>query len=302
MTRTARVIEAWANRAIARDESGQLTPFHLPRRIERPLPGDQVQLDERDELVELLPRRNRFGRGDERGRFRPIAANLDQALIVIAPEPAPSPDLVPRYLCACRIAGIEPLIVVNKSDLALPDQEPFAHLEALADLGVASVRTRCRPDARIDELRARLSGRTSLIAGQSGVGKTSLVNALIPDLERQTGRLSRVTGKGRHTTTSAVLCRLPDGGWLVDTPGVWEYGLWSMALNTLAQGFPEFAQFSADCRFRDCRHHQEPGCAVRSAVERGELAAFRYAAWIRLLGEQDRLESYRDRNAGRGHR
>lgn len=289
MSRSARVIEAWANRAIALDKADRLAPFHLPRRIERPLPGDRVLIDERDELVELIPRRNRFGRGDERGRFRPIAANLDQALIVIAPEPAPSPDLVPRYLCACRIAGIEPLIVVNKSDLDLPDQAPFKHLEALAELGVRSIHTRCRPEVFLDDLASQLTGRTSLIAGQSGVGKTSLVNALIPDLDRQTGRLSRVTGKGRHTTTSAVLCRLPEGGWLVDTPGVWEYSLWAMDLATLALGFPEFSELSGACRFRDCSHRHEPGCAVQAAVAGGALPDFRYRAWLSLLSEQDRL-------------
>ena len=289
MRRTARVVEAWANRAVAVDEAGRLAPFHLPRRIDRPLPGDQVVLDERDELVELEPRRNQFGRGDARGRFRPIAANLDQALIVIAPEPRPSPDLVPRYLSACRIAGIEPLIVINKCDLTRPDRAPFKHLDALGELGVRSIETRCRPEARVAELATTLHGRTSLIAGQSGVGKTSLINALIPDLERQTGALSRVTGKGRHTTSSAVLCRLPEGGWLVDTPGVWEYGLWAMDTATLALGFPEFAEFARSCRFRDCSHRHEPGCGVRAAVASGALPEFRFQAWLSLLAEQDRL-------------
>ena len=289
MSRRARVIEAWSNRAVALDESNELTPFHLPRRIERPLPGDSVLLDERNELIELLPRRNAFGRGDPRGRFRPIAANLDQALIVIAPEPSPSPDLIPRYLTACAIAGVEAIIVINKSDLPMPKGSPFNELEALAELGVCVLTTQCHPQVQLSELAERLAGRISLIAGQSGVGKTSLVNALIPDLDRQTGALSRVTGKGKHTTTSAVLCRLPDGGWLVDTPGVWEYGLWSMDKATLITGFPEFAPFAERCRFRDCSHTHEPGCAVRAATESGQLADFRYQAWVRLLNEQARL-------------
>jgi ribosome biogenesis GTPase len=302
MRRPARVIQSWANRAIALGAAERLTPFHLPRRIERPLPGDQVLLDDRDELVELIPRRNQFGRGDARGRFRAIAANLDQALIVIAPTPSPSPSLIPRYLTACAIAGIDAIIIINKSDLPMPDQAPFTQLEALAELGVSVIATRCRPQANVSELAERLAGRTSLIAGQSGVGKTSLVNALIPDLERQTGQLSRVTGKGRHTTTSAVLCQLPDEGWLVDTPGVWEYGLWAMPLNELARGFPEFAGYSAHCRFRDCSHRHEPGCGVRAAVGQGELERFRYEAWIRLLGEQDRLAGVRERNSDYGKR
>ncbi|AKS41909.1 ribosome small subunit-dependent GTPase A [Wenzhouxiangella marina] len=290
MSTRATVLEAWANRAVAETVDGRLVAFHFPRRLERPLPGDEILLNERDELDELLPRRNRFGRGDNRGQFRPIAANLDQTLIVIAAEPAPSPDLLHRYLAASRICGIEPIIVLNKTDLPTPSQAPFDELEGLIELGYSVIRTCCTHASGIDGLAERLEGRTSLIAGQSGVGKTSLVNALIPELDRQTGALSQVTGKGRHTTTSARLCHLPeDSGWLVDTPGVWEYGLWQMTPRELLRGFPEFLEASDGCRFRDCSHQHEPGCGVRAAVEAGVIPDFRYRAWLRLLDEQARL-------------
>jgi len=286
---SAIVIEAWANRAVAEDAEGRLIAFHLPRRLARPLPGQSINLNANDELAEVIPHRNQFGRGDPRGRFKPIAVNLDQAVVVIAPEPAPSPNLIHRYIAASLICGIEPIVVVNKSDLSHPDQPPFSDLKQLRSLGYRVIETRCKPNPEIDELRDLLGNKTNLIAGQSGVGKTSLVNALIPDVERQTGALSKVTGKGTHTTTSARLCRLPSDGWLVDTPGVWEYGLWTMPKNRLIKGFPEFAEHADQCRFRDCSHAHEPRCAVRSAAERGEIMDFRYQAWLRLLDEQDRI-------------
>ncbi|NBD95603.1 MAG: ribosome small subunit-dependent GTPase A [Gammaproteobacteria bacterium] len=287
-TENALMVQAHANHGAA-SVDGVLRSVHFPRRFERPLPGDRVRIDSAGTLTEVLARRNLFGRGDGRGRFRPIAANLDRAVIVIAPEPAPSRDLLHRYLAACLIRGIEPLIVVNKADLSPPAQSPFTELDALAALGFEHIETRCRPEPGLGELEQRIAGGITLFAGQSGVGKSSLLNALIPDLEAQTGRLSHVTGKGTHTTTTATAHRHGDGAWLIDTPGVWEYGLWKMDAVTLQRGFPEFSEYAARCKFRDCRHRSEPGCAVIAAVESGALPAFRHQAWLRLLAEQERF-------------
>jgi len=289
LNRRALVLEAWANRAVAELACGRLAAFHLPRRMARPLPGQTVAINDRDELSEVVPARNRFGRGDPRGRFKPIAVDLDQAMIVIAAKPAPSQDLIHRYLAACHLCEVEPIVVVNKSDLEPPDQPPFRHLNDLESLGYRVVHTQCRPSMDIAQLAGLLAGKTTLIAGQSGVGKTSLVNALVPDLQAQTGALSTVTGKGTHTTTSARLYRLAEGGWLIDTPGVWEYGLWTMSPRELVRGFPEFLPFQGQCRFRDCSHQHEPGCAIRDAAAAGELPEFRFRAWLRLLDEQARL-------------
>lgn len=289
MNHAGLVVQAWANRGVARLDDGRLIPFHFPRRLIRPLPGDRVQLNGQLALVEVAERRNEFGRGDPRGRFRAAAANLDRAIIVIAPEPAPSSDLIHRYLTAALIHGIEPVIVVNKTDLPLPGQPPFTELDELAALGYRIVHARCKPDAQIDALMALCQTGTSLLAGQSGVGKTSLLNALVPDLDERTSALSQITGKGTHTTTTATAYPLPARAVIVDTPGVWEYSLWAMSAGELARGFPEFAEHSARCRFRDCRHDSEPGCAVREAAATGAIPACRHAAWLRLLGEQQRL-------------
>ncbi len=283
------VIKAHSNRGVARSDNGRLVGFHFPRSLQRPLPGDRVTLDDNDKLIRIHDRGNAFGRGDRHGRFRPLAANLDRLVVMIAPQPRPSPDLLHRYLVAAEIQKLRVVIVLNKVDLKVPDQAPFSELEALASMGYPVVRVRCRPEIELAGLTGHLEQGISLLAGQSGVGKSSLLNVLVPDLDVQTGELSRVTGKGTHTTTDATLHQLPSGGWLVDTPGVWEYGLWSMPTEELAAGFPEFAEPASRCRFRNCRHDREPGCAVREASESGQLPAFRYQAWLRLLAEQQRL-------------
>jgi ribosome biogenesis GTPase / thiamine phosphate phosphatase len=286
---SSRLIQAHANHGVAMNAAGELQPVHFPRRFERPLPGDWIELDTHGTLTAVHDRRNRFGRGDGRGRFRPIAANLDRAIIVIAPEPAPSRDLLHRYLAACVIHAIEPLIVVNKADLPLPQQAPFTELEGFKALGFPLVLSRCLPSPDVDALAERIKSGTSLLAGQSGVGKSSLLNALVPDLDAQTGALSRVTGKGTHTTTTATVHRRGENAWLIDTPGVWEFGLWQMDAETLQRGFPELAEHANRCKFRDCRHRSEPGCAVLKAVESGTLPAFRHQAWLRLQAEQERF-------------
>ena len=237
MNQAGLVVQAWANRGIARLTDGRLIPFHFPRRLIRPLPGDWIQLDAALSLVAVDDRRNEFGRGDPRGHFRAVAANLDRAIIVIAAQPAPSPDLIHRYLAAALIHGIEPVIVVNKSDLPIPDQAPFTELEALAALGYRIVQAQCAPEPRVAALKALCQTGTSLLAGQSGVGKTSLLNALIPDLHERTRALSRVTGKGTHTTTTATAHVLSADARVIDTPGVWEYSLWPMPRLELARGF-----------------------------------------------------------------
>ncbi|NKI34077.1 ribosome small subunit-dependent GTPase A [Wenzhouxiangella sp. XN79A] len=288
MSAAYRILTALGNHGLAvPDDAPDSAPIelHFRRRTGRPLAGDLVRVDDQGAVAEILPRSNTFGRGTAQGRFQPIAANLDTLLIVIAPEPAPSEDLLHRYLAAARMQGVDPVVIINKADLPIPDAPPFSDL---AELDLERFLTRAAQPAELGGLPERLTRGIHLLAGQSGVGKSSLANALLPALELHTGHLSRSTGKGRHTTTSAQLHPLPAGGWLVDTPGVWEYGLWAMPVDELARGFPEFDS-TGPCRFRNCHHDHEPGCAVREAAEAGRVPASRYRAWLRLLGEQQRL-------------
>jgi ribosome biogenesis GTPase len=166
---------------------------------------------------------------------------------------------------------------------SLAADSPLRRLRDYVELGYPVLETSCKGAPGIDCLAPALESRTSILVGQSGVGKSSLANALLPDLDLQTGALSRVTGKGTHTTTTTVMYTLPCGGRLIDSPGVWEYGLWQMSQHELAGGFREFASFEGHCRFNDCRHAGEPGCAIRAAVEAGAIREWRYRSYLRLL-------------------
>jgi len=237
----------------------------------------------------ILPRRNYFVRADERQRQHVIASNLDQVLIVVAARPLPSRDLMERYLLAVHSLGIEPVIVVNKVDLDVPDDETaagadvLAHMRDYETLGYTVIRTSCKGAPGIVDLHPVLRSRTSILVGQSGVGKSSLINHLLPDLEIQTGALSTATGKGTHTTTTTMMYQFTGGGYLVDSPGVWEYGIWKLEQDELAAGFIEFTAWLGQCRFNNCLHASEPDCAIKQAVADGHIHQWRYEAYLRLL-------------------
>jgi ribosome biogenesis GTPase len=261
------------------------------RSVGRPCCGDHVLISKADEktwvVEKILARRNQFMRADSRGRPQVIAANLDQVIIVLALAPLPSRDLLDRYLVAVHSLNIEPLIVVNKAELPLDESHAGAatlqRLDEYRSLGYTVADTSCKGPPGVDALRAEISGSTSILVGQSGVGKSSLIRRLLPDLDIQTGALSRVTGKGTHTTTTTMVYHLPDGGHLIDSPGVWEYGLWELDLPTLAAGYREFQDFAGQCRFNDCTHRSEPSCAIKNAVDEGIIHPWRHAAYCRLV-------------------
>jgi len=276
--------------------------MHLPlqflRSVGRPCCGDIVEYEEDSNrgtvVTRILPRSNVFARADQYLEKQIIAANLDRILIVIAPEPMPSQDLVERYLVASHNLGIVPILVINKTDLMSPDKfseaSPLGRLDEYRSLGYDLVRSSCNGVPGVSELLPYLANRKSIFVGQSGVGKSSLVNALIPDLDIQIGQLSDSTGKGRHTTTTTRMysmdnARAPDGR-LVDSPGVWEFGLWKLGPAELAEGFTEFRPYFGQCRFNDCIHNREPGCAIKSALDKGEIPAWRYESYARLLSQQ----------------
>jgi len=291
MNHEALVLVSYGSRGVIEFADGTQSDCLYRRSVGRPYCGDRVSVERADGqsavVTEILPRTNEFARANARRRKQVIAANLDQVLIVIAAAPEPSTDLVERYLVAVHSLGIRPVIVLNKCELVgnvdLATNSPLHHLDDYRELGYDVLATSCKGTPGIDAMLPVLGGKTSILVGQSGVGKSSLVNELLPDLDLQTGALSRVTGKGIHTTTTTIMYSLPFGGRLIDSPGVWEYGLWEMEQTELTGGFIDFHPFLGHCRFNDCRHAGEPDCAVAGAVKSGSISKWRYESYRRLL-------------------
>lgn len=289
----ALVLVSYGSQGVVLLPDGKRKRCKFRRNVGRPFCGDRVLVGRADDaslVVEsILPRRNFFVRADERQRQHVIAANLDQVLIVVAARPLPSRDLLERYLVAVHSLGIEPVIVLNKTDLEVPADETaagasvLAHMPDYEALGYTVIRTSCKTEPGITGLQSVLKDRTSILVGQSGVGKSSLINQLLPDLDIQTGALSTSTGKGTHTTTSTMLYQFTGGGYLIDSPGVWEYGIWKLENEELAAGFIEFGSWLGQCRFNNCVHATEPDCAIKQAVADGHIRDWRYQSYLRLL-------------------
>ncbi|MBB3143611.1 small ribosomal subunit biogenesis GTPase RsgA [Halomonas organivorans] len=280
---------------------GDSTPVrcHLRANLEGLVTGDRViwraGQDGSGVVVARGERGSVLERPDARGQLKPVAANIDQILIVFAVEPEPHANLIDRYLVAAEATGIAPVLVLNKVDL-LPENggELRALLDRYAALGYPVVTTSTARDGGLDALHQRLADRTSVFVGQSGVGKSSLIDRLLPDEDLRIGALSEDSRKGRHTTTTARLYRFApsdrgdaEAGELIDSPGIREFGLIHLDEVQVAEGFIEFRDLLGRCRFRDCRHRQEPGCALLAAVESGEIHADRFASYRRIVDSLD---------------
>lgn len=240
-------------------------------------------------IEEILPRRStlsRRARGSSDSE-QVILANADQLVAVFAiRDPEPHPRMIDRFLLLAEARGLDTVICANKVDLAEPgDVEEFFTPFMMA--GYPVVPTSATTGAGIDELRTRLSGKISAFAGPSGVGKSSLLNHIIPDMELRTGEISSATGKGRHTTTWTTLFQLDQDTFVADTPGMRQLGLWGIDFENLDQLFPEFRPFLDTCYYADCRHLDEPDCAVIEAVEDGAIHPDRYESYRRLLVGDD---------------
>jgi ribosome biogenesis GTPase len=225
------------------------------------------------------PRRNLIERIDARGRAEPVAANVDRLAIVVAPEPSPDWFLVDRYLAGASLCETGSVLIVNKDDLRREPVEP--ELATYRALRVPVLNVSCREARGVDELRAFLAGSCTMLVGQSGVGKSSIVNALVPEAAAQTAALTR-DAEGRHTTTTARWYTIDGASAIIDAPGVRDFAPPANILRAAARAFVEIHATGTGCRFNDCRHFEEPGCAVRDAVAAGNIAARRYESYRRL--------------------
>ncbi len=229
----------------------------------------------------VVPRRTRLSRFHRDGREQVIAANIDVLVIVsAAAQPRFKAGVVDRYLITAERGGVEPILCLNKMDLV--EGEP-SEIQAYRDLGLRVIDTSCVTGLGVDMLREALQGRLSALAGQSGVGKSSLINALDPQHDIEVKEVSRLTEKGRHTTRRARLYELEGSIRIIDTPGVRQLGIHGLAAEEIDLYFPEVADAAGRCRFRNCRHVGEPGCAVTEAVEQGALSKLRYESYRRML-------------------
>ena len=271
--RSGRVVTSHGRDATVVDDSGHRVHCRLQGRRLAVVCGDRVRWKAASTeggdgiVVEVLPRRNHLARIDARGNAEPVAANLTQIVAVVAPVPAPDFGLCDRYLAAAEWNGLAACVVANKSDL--PDEAGKLHA-ALADyarIGYVVLRASKRLADGVGALRGHLAGGTSVLVGQSGVGKSSLTNALVPGVEAAVAEVTRASESGRHTTTTSSLYVLPTGGELIDSPGVRDFAPPLPPPREVAGGFREIAAASIHCRFRDCVHRGEPGCAVIADVE-----------------------------------
>lgn len=259
--------------------------------------GDRVRISPQgaDEgaIDEILERRNLLYRSDDM-RTKQFAANVDQLLIVVAPEPLFSDDLLGRALVAAHSADIEPIVILNKTDLHASLPKARERLATLSKAGLRIIEVSAMaPEQVKTTLAPLLQGRNSLLLGQSGMGKSTLLNILVPEAQAHTQAHSQALGAGKHTTTSTRLYHLPDhGGDLIDSPGFQAFGLYHLSSTDIEQGFPEFSEGVKHCRFYNCTHRHEPGCGVLAALAQGDIPVARHELYKRILAENEAQGRY----------
>jgi ribosome biogenesis GTPase / thiamine phosphate phosphatase len=281
----ARVTATFGRHLLVRDASGkelEARPFGRGLTV---VCGDSVRCRagaHHDEIhvVEIIKRRTALYRSNVRGVTEPVVANLSRLLVVLAPIPVPDLFVVDRYLAAAESVGIAGLLIVNKTELGI-DAELAAQLEAFSAAGYRWFPCSVRTGEGIDAVLEVCAGQVAALVGQSGVGKSSLVDRLIPEAEVEVGDLVR-DEEGRHTTTASRMFDLPRGGHLIDSPGVRDFAPAVDRLDGRSLGFVEVERLAPQCRFNDCRHMREPGCAVRDATENGGMSPRRYESYRRL--------------------
>ena len=312
------------------ETKGEIIRCHFRSNLQSLVAGDEVVWrlgnDGTGIIVASLDRRSELCRPDSHGVSRPIAANIDYIIIVVAPQPAPSSNLIDRYLVAAELQGIEPIILLNKEDLISDNADPQVNntanviaedrsaenviteegidaidpdsdnsssvsmksridslLRLYQSIGYRVLRSSIHTESGMSDLMELLDGGSYIFVGQSGVGKSSLINALLPDINQKVSSLSSSTGQGVHTTTTACLFHIFGGGNLIDSPGIREFGLWQVEPALIAEGFIDFHPYLGLCKFRNCSHKHEPGCAIQTALADGKITKQRIDNYFSII-------------------
>ncbi|WP_420599200.1 small ribosomal subunit biogenesis GTPase RsgA [Neptuniibacter sp.] len=270
------------------DIQGEIFRCHMRTNLGQLVTGDRViwrMGKESGVVVAKQERTTELLRPNPYGEMKPVAANIDFIVITIAVEPTPFANLIDRYLVASELSGIEPVILLNKTDLLTEKNRKAVDeiLQRYRDLDYQVLEASSSSEQGLSQLKEKLKNRISVFVGQSGVGKSSLINMLLPGVDLKVGELSAQTKKGKHTTTTARLFHFPDGGDLIDSPGIREFGLWHIEPDQVIEGFKELRSVSGMCQFRDCKHEKEPGCALKNAVEDGTISTQRWNSYKHIV-------------------
>ena len=283
------VVVNYGKQQLVEDSAGNLFRCVARRGLEQIVCGDTVDWQSTGQdsgvIERIRPRHSVLRRADGSDTLRPLAANIDQIVIEAALEPALDRFLIDKYTIAAELAGTRSLIVINKADLLRPEERDAidALIEEYRTIGYQTLLTSALKNTGITEFEACLVQQTSILVGQSGVGKSSLIKRLLPEHDIEVGKLSAASGLGKHTTTATTLYHLPHGGRLIDSPGVRDFRPGKVTATELEQGFREFRPHLGQCKFNDCRHLTEPGCRIRAAVAAGEITGRRMDSYRRLL-------------------
>lgn len=286
-----RVITRYGAELILETASGGHLRCTTRRKLENVACGDYVRWQTEQQgnasVLAILPRQNVLERPDFRGKLRAVAANIDILLVVSSWRPEPNWEMLDRYLVSAHLLPAEILIVFNKADLrdTYHNSEHEICLKEYLEIGYQVVHTQANQAQGLAEIETAIQGKTAIFAGQSGVGKSSLISQLVPEEEIRVGEIGD-TGEGRHTTTVSRLYHLPGQASLIDSPGVRDFPLPKLTVTQLQTGYPEFTRFAGECRFNNCTHQHEPGCVIKAALAAGELPPRRYQRYLTLLKSQ----------------
>lgn len=303
-TQTVRVISHHGRELFAENEALETVKCKIRQNLGEIACGDFVLIQQIQEtaqsqnddahyvVVAVKERSNLLLKTGFAGAMKPVAANIGQLVIVTAVMPRPNPYLIDRYLTAAENLPARALIVINKADLIDDETEPLVnHISTLyQDIGYPVIRSSIKQNIGLDELSMALSNTTSILVGLSGVGKSSIVKAILPKEEIKIGKTSAATGEGKHTTTVSALYHLNDNGIIIDSPGVRDFTPINKSIDEITNGFIDVRQYSGACKFSNCSHKDEPGCAMRQAIADGKINEQRFNNYMRMIDEFNEKE------------